>query len=48
MGTSPDELTKIRWTAAAVRMGLNADQQSNIRTAFENTFSDALASAQWL
>ena len=48
VGTSPDELTKIRWTAAAVRMGLNADQQSNIRIAFENTFSDALASAQWL
>ena len=48
VGSSPDEPTKVRWTAAAVRLGINDGHQSNIRIAFESSFSDALASAQWL
>ena len=48
VGSSPDEPTKMRWTEAAVRLGINDDQQSNIRIAFESFFPNTLASAQWL
>jgi len=29
-------------------MGITDDKQANIRIAFESSFSDSLASAQWL